>query len=238
MFKQALIFLPLLFGSPAALAMTCASEISATRGESRVGEATCKNCSSVNDFARFGASVLYDNHQAAIKNVGYPRFNRVLVKSGSRAVTVTIDSVLLDTPVSLGEFGINYGIRQQHRGVVAVNATPYRGEVVGSPWTGAQVQISELIKLCKAIKIEKEMLTNPPLSNAIESSPQYQLYKETNAYNKWHSFGQQQAQRWQRQRDWEYISRVQRNSLSGPQGCYGTPTGVACFRNTRNFNYY
>lgn len=88
------------------------------------------------------------------------------------------------------------------------------------------------------LKGSKPQLTNPPLSNQIESSPQYQLYKETNAYNKWHSFGQQQAQRWQRQRDWEYISRVQRNSLSGPQGCYATPTGVACFRNTRNFNYY
>jgi hypothetical protein len=170
MFKKALIFLPLLFGSPAALAITCASEISARRGESRVGEATCKNCRSVNDFARFGASVLYDNHQAAIKNVGYPRFNRVLVKSGSRAVTVTIDRVLLDTPFSLGEFGINYGIRQQHRGVVAVNATPYRGNVVGSPWTWAQVQISELTKLCKAIKLEKEKLTNPLLSKEIERS--------------------------------------------------------------------
>ena len=140
----------------AAFAITCANEITPIKGESRVGETTCSRCSSITDFARIGAAVLLDNHLAASNNIHYPRYNRVSVKNGQHAATVTINNVTTDTPVSVGEWGISYGIRQQHRGVVAVNATPYRGNIIGSPWTGALVQRSELAKVCKAIKLEKE----------------------------------------------------------------------------------
>lgn len=157
MHRLAYTFVFLLVSLPAAaFAITCANEITPIKGESRVGETTCSRCSSITDFARIGAAVLLDNHLAASNNIHYPRYNRVSVKNGQHAATVTINNVTTDTPVSVGDWGISYGIRQQHRGVVAVNATPYRGNIIGSPWTGALVQRSELAKVCKAIKQEQE----------------------------------------------------------------------------------
>ena len=164
------LFIWSLFVVPvSAYAATCSSSILPDSTQSRVGRVACSRCSSVADFARYGAAVLQDNRTSS-----GARYNLVVVSNprGS-SVEVDINSLTIGTGIYIGYGIFSSELRQRNSARLGVTATPRTSGVSGSPWNNQPTLVSELTKVCKALKLEKEAKENAQKQQSRQSSPTF-----------------------------------------------------------------
>ena len=153
MLRSTFVILSLFVVPVSAYAATCSNGIEPDPTQSRVGRATCSYCSSVTDFARYGAAMLQDNHGSSNAR----NYNFVVVSNPQgHSVEVDINSLTIGTGIWIGYGIFSSEIRQGNRAQLGVTATPRTGGVSGSPWDNQPTLVSELTKVCSAIQREKE----------------------------------------------------------------------------------
>ena len=153
MLRSTFVILSLFVVPVSAYAATCSNGIEPDPTQSRVGRATCSYCSSVTDFARYGAAMLQDNHGSSNAR----NYNFVVVSNPQgHSVEVDVNSLTIGTGIWIGYGIFSSEIRQGNRAQLGVTATPRTGGVSGSPWDNQPTLVSELTKVCSAIQREKE----------------------------------------------------------------------------------
>lgn len=221
MLRSTFVILSLFVVPVSAYAATCSNGIEPDPTQSRVGRATCTQCSSVTDFARYGAAMLQDNHGSSNAR----NYNFVVVSNPQgHSVEVDINSLTIGTGIWIGYGIFSSQIRQGNRARVGVTATPRTGGVSGSPWNNQPTLVSELTKVCTAIQLEKQAIRR----SVISESAQRGSALGRAAYNRWLRTQNQD-------RYWARIG-------TPPPPCHSinNGSGTRCYKSktTRNFNFY
>lgn len=142
---RSLLLICLWLLTSAVYAESCGSHLKKTE-TSGVATVECPGCTNLNDFASYGAAMLYSNNQ----------YNRTYVTKGSTEVEVILRNSYRNTPLSVGIFGFSWNFRATNYAERLVDAFPRRGSVNGAPWNRQPVSTGSLKAKCNDIEKQQQ----------------------------------------------------------------------------------
>ena len=154
---RSLLLICLWLLTSAVYAESCGSHLKKTE-TSGVATVECPGCTNLNDFASYGAAMLYSNNQ----------YNRTYVTKGSTEVEVILRNSYRNTPFSFGMFGFSWNLRATNYAERLVDAFPRRGSVNGAPWNRQPISTISLNAKCKEIEeLKKEESAPAPRRGSV-----------------------------------------------------------------------